>query len=145
MAWCDLGNADYDETNPLSSAVEFHTFTFADELEDLISAADVNVESFNSQSQSYSYSESRVDCITLAKNTFVTSNRNSFTSFSNAGDYNQFNKQINVFRGDVTGVTYIGLVVNYNQLALEYVFSRNLGHDALNAGLQFKCDWRTEF
>ena len=99
-----------------------------------------------SQTQSYSYEENDdLSCISLAKSEFTNSNRASFSSFTNSEDYNGFNKQINVFRGDVTGVTYIGLVVDYNTLALEYVFSRNLGHDALNAGLQFKCDWRTEF
>ena len=100
-----------------------------------------------SQAQVYSYEESDdLSCIYLNKNEFTDENRSSFTEFTDSEDYNTFNKQINVFRGDITGVTYIGLVVNYDQLALEYVFSRNLGHDALNAEqLLFKCDWRTEF
>ena len=45
----------------------------------------------------------------------------------------------------MTGKKYVGIVVNYDSWALENVFSVNLGHEALNAGLVFKCDWKTEF
>ena len=145
MVWCDLGNADYSQTNPLSSAVQFHYFTFEDELEDMITTEDVMVESFNDTTSTYSYTEnSSLDCIALAKSGFTASNKSSFTNFTDEETFD-YSKTLNVFSGDVTGVTYVGIVVNYDQLSLEYIFSHNLGHDALNAGLDFKCDWITEF
>lgn len=145
MVWCDLGNADYSQTNPLSSAVQFHYFTFSDELEDIISAKNVNVESFNDTTDTYSYTPTNnLDCISIAKSDFTGENKSSFTNFTSEEVF-EYSKELNVFSGDVTGVKYIGIVVNYDQLALEYIFSHNLGHDALNAGLDFKCDWITEF
>ena len=145
MVWCDLGNADYSQTNPLSSAVQFHYFAFGDELEDIIAAKNVNVESFNDTTDTYSYTPTNnLDCISIAKSDFTGENKSSFTNFT-SDEVFEYSKELNVFSGDVTGVKYIGIVVNYNQLALEYIFSHNLGHDALNAGLDFKCDWITEF
>ena len=145
MVWCDLGNADYSQTNPLSSAVEFHYFTFDEEISGMVSTEDVMVESFNSTTATYSYEEESLSCIAVNKSGFTDSNKSSFSNFSNAETFVNFNKEINVFHGDITGVKYIGIVVNYNQLALEYIFSHNLGHEALNAGLDFKCDWKTVF
>ncbi len=144
MVWCDLGNLDYNETNPLSSAVQFHSFAFTGTLASMTTSEDVMVESFNSTTATYTYEEDSLSCIALAKSDFTNTNKSSFTNFSAAETF-QYNKQVTTFSGDVTGVTYIGIVVNYDQLALEYIFSRYLGHDALNAGLAFKCDWRTEF
>lgn len=145
MIWCDLGNADNSQTNPLSSAVQFHYFTFEDELEDIITTEDVMVESFNDTTDTYSYVENNsLDCIAIAKSGFADSNKSSFGNFTDEENF-EYSKELNVFSGDVTGVKYIGIVVNYDQLALEYIFSHNLGHDALNAGLEFKCDWITEF
>ena len=146
MVWCDLGNVVYGETNPLSSAVKFHTFTFTDTIEDMRSSRDVNFESFDDIGQDYTYSKhTGENCIAISKASCNDSNRHSFTTFANEETFTRFNKEINVFRGDVTGVTYIGIVVNYDKTALEYVFSRNLGNEALNNGLEFKCDWITEF
>ena len=145
MVWCDLGNVAYNETNPLSSAVEFHTFTFTDDLEDMIVTRDVDVETFNDVAQDYSYStQTNKSCIAIPTASFTADNRHGFTSFTDDETFS-FSKQLNVFRGDVTGVTYVGVVVNYDQTALEYVFSHNLGNEALNNGLEFKCDWVTEF
>ena len=146
MVWCDIGDIEDDQTNPLSSAVEFHFITFSDELENIISAKDVNVETYDSSAYAYSYEEQDdLDCIAVAKSSLTDSNRSSFTTFNNAGNFVGQDKEITVFSGDITGVTYVGIVVNYSSLSLEYVFSRNLGHKALNAGLVFKCDWITEF
>lgn len=145
MVWCALGNAYYSETNPLSSAVQFHTFTFTEELEDMVEARDVQVESFDDIGQDYTYNkQTGKDCIAIPTADFTDSNKHSFTNFTDEETFD-YSKEINVFRGDVTGVTYIGIVVNYDKYALEYIFSRNLGNEALSAGLDFKCDWITEF
>ena len=146
MMWCDLGNVAASETNPLSSAVKIHTLTFTDDIEDMRTTRDVNFETFDDVAQDYNYSKhTGTSCIAVPKSDCTDANKHTFTSFTNEETFNRFNKEINVFRGDVTGVTYIGLIVNYDKTALEYVFSRNLGNEALNNGLEFKCDWITEF
>ena len=145
MVWCDLGNVAQGETNPLSSAVEFHTFTFSTSLNDMKETRDVNFETFDDVAQDYNYSKhTNENCIAIPTADFTNSNRHSFTNFTDDETF-EFSKDLNVFRGDVTGVTYIGVVVNYDKTALEYIFSRNLGNEALNNGLEFKCDWVTEF
>lgn len=146
MVWCDLGDVAYSETNPLSSAVKIHTLTFTDAIEDMRSSRDINFEAFDDVGQDYNYTKhTGENCIAIPKADCNDSNKHSFTSFTNEETFNRFNKEINVFRGDVTNVTYIGLVINYDKTALEYVFSHNLGNEALNNGLEFKCDWITEF
>lgn len=145
MVWCDLGNAALNETNPLSSAVQFHTFTFTESIENIRSSRDVQFETFDDIGQDYSYNlHSNEQCIAIPLSDFTDSNRHSFTNFTDAETY-EYTKELNVFRGDVTNVTYIGIVVNYNTASLEYLFSHNLGNEALNNGLDFKCDWLTEF
>ena len=143
MVWCDLGNAASSETNPLSSAVEMHTFTFT--TESISSTRDINVESFSDLAQDYTYTkQTGKSCIAIPKADFKDTNKHCFTNFTSDETFT-YNKEVNVFRGDVNGITYIGLVVNYNTASLEYLFSHNLGNEALSNGLEFKCDWVTEF
>ena len=145
MVWCDLGNVAYNETNPLSSAVEFHTFTFTETIENMRSSRDIQFEAFDDTAQDYNYTlHSGENCIAIPKADFTDSNRHGFTNFTDDDTFT-FSKELTVFRGDVTDVTYIGIVVNYDKTALEYIFSHNLGNEALNNGLEFKCDWITEF
>jgi len=144
MVWIDIGDMEQDETNPLSSAVQFFYFTFEDSIEDMTSSHTVARESFNDLTNEYSYTTQTLDCLTIPVASCNESNVSSFTSFTDEDTY-EFNKELNVFSGNVVGSKYIGIVVDYNQLALEYVFFNNLGNDALNAGLKFKCDWKTEF
>ena len=145
MVWCDLGDTVYNETNPLSSAVEFHTFTFSETLTNMTVTRDIQFETFEDIGQDYTYEKHTGEsCIAISKDSFTSSNRHSFTNFTGDDSF-EFSKELNVFRGDVTNVSYIGIVVNYDKTALEYVFSHNLGHSALNSGLTFKCDWITEF
>ena len=145
MVWCDLGNTAYSETNPLSSAVQFHTFTFTDTLANMTQTRDVNFEQFDEMGQDYTYDlHEDTSCLAIPESEFTASNKHSFTNFEDEETF-EYTKEINVFRGDVTGVAYIGMVVNYDKYALEYIFSHNLGNEALNNGLAFKCDWVTEF
>ena len=142
MVWIDLGNQDYGEQNPLSSVVKFHYFTFSGALEDLPTSHTVDVETFTDD---YHYTVmADQNCIAIPKSGLTDSNKKSFTNFTSNEDYT-YRKSVIAFNGDVTNKTFVGIVVNYEQLALEYVFSSNLGHEALNAGLSFVCDWTTEF
>ena len=111
----------------------------------MIETRDILFEQFDDLGQDYDY-EKRLNqsCITIAESDCNDSNKHSFTNFEDEETY-EYTKEINVFRGDVTGVTYIGIIVDYDKLALEYIFSHNLGNEALNNGLEFKCDWITEF
>lgn len=149
MVWIDIGNKLSNQANPLSSAVEFHYFTFTADLEHLPTTHTITreIETYNSSAYEYSLTtevQSDVSCIAIPTASFTNDNKSSFTTFQN-DDTPVFTKELNVFSGNVAGCTYIGIVVDYDQLALEYIFSRYLGHNSLNAGLKFKCDWKTEF
>ena len=149
LVWIDLGDADKGETNPLSSVVNFHYVFFSGEngtLAELRQDLDVSVESYTALTDTYSYVETQdVTCIpALISEATDDERKTSFTNFTDADTFDPRQK-INVFEGEVRNYTYIGVVVNYDPLALEYIFSHNLGHSALNAGLQFVCDWITEF
>ena len=111
----------------------------------MIESRDVQFEAFDDVAQDYNYTKhTGENCIAIPTADFTASNRHSFTNFTDDDTF-EFSKDLNVFRGDVTDVTYIGVVVNYDKTALEYIFSHNLGNEALNNGLEFKCDWVTEF
>ena len=145
MVWCDLGNSALSETSPLSSAVEFHTLTFTSTLADMRSTRDIQFETFNDLNQDYDYEKrTSQSCIAIPTTDVNSGNKHSFTNFTGDETFD-YGKEVNVFRGDVTGITYIGIVVDYDKLSLEYLFSHNLGNEALNNGLTFKCDWITEF
>jgi len=156
MKWIDLGIIDEDldpsndETSPLSSAVNFHYFVFDDSFEDLTVTRLVEEETFNSLYQTYSYSEpTSRSCLVINESEMLGpteegSNQRSFTNFTSEEVFD-YNNRIIAFNGDTVNKTYIGIVVNYDRYAIEYICSHNLGHQALNEGLVFKCDWITEF
>lgn len=148
MAWRDLGNRERYENNPLSSVVQFHSFTLAGSIAENTTLHTVNVEIVNNpgeENEYLSYSvRSDQSCIAIPKSELTDSNKRSFTNFTSNERYN-YRQEVVPFSGDVSGKSYIGVFVNYDSLAIEYICSNNLGHDALNAGLSFICDWKTEF
>ncbi len=135
MVWIDLN----DSNNPLSSVVQFHYFEFTGTIADNTHTYDVNI--INEYGNTHL--EEDVDGITIDTADFTSSNKSEFAEFSDEDTY-QYNKEINVYDGDVRGISYVGIVVNYNSLALEYIFSKYLGHDYLSDGITFHCDWVTK-
>ena len=115
------------EHNPLSSAVKFNSLSFT-------------YDPKSSQTQSYSFDEYGTQtCIPVNKTTlgetvsFVTVNNNTGTS--------TFENEINIFNDDIEGTKFIGIVMNYNPAALEYICSYFLGNSLLEGNLGFSCDW----
>ena len=69
------------------------------------------------------------------------SNFSSFAKFNN-GSYTEFSKTVTFFQGEVPDDTvYLGIVIDYYSLALEYISSYFLGNEHVNEGLNFVCDW----
>ena len=148
MKWIDLGDYDYGKTNPLSSAVKFNSFKIfsedADELSDLITTKDIVKETANSNGVITNISnQSGVSCLPVSRSLIIDANKKSFTNFTNS-DNHSYSQEINIFNDSVSDTSFIGVVINYDYYALEYIFSNNLGHSALNSGLQFVCDWTTK-
>ena len=125
MIWGDLGASK----NPLSSVMETYFFMF----------------SFASPSEgantSHTLNGSNPNSIPIAKNDCTETNQRSFVQFVN-GSFSHFSKTITFFEGQVPEDTvYLGIMVDYYSLALEYVSSYYLGDDRVSAGLNFTCDW----
>ena len=151
LVWIDLGDDDKGQTNPLSSVVDFFTITYDKNdyanLAALSSNHTVNLETYNSTTQELEYevSDGTIPCISVAKTQMTDSNKTNFAKLSDADTYNRFYNDICVYDDESNDMNFVGVVVDYNQLALEYISSHNLGHDAINNGLVFVCDWITKF
>ena len=104
-----------------------------------------NQEAYSEVQQDYSYTvQNSLSCISIAKNKLIDDKKHSFPNFTGPEEY-EHEQEICVFDEQTDDVTYVGIIIDYDQLALECIFSRNLGHDALNYGLLFTCDWTTKF
>ena len=126
MAWIDLKV----NGNPLSSVVQFHYFEFEGASIDAIK-------------QNKYIDEVSTSGINIATSSFTNSNKSGFANFTDEDTFT-YSKKINVYDGDVRGINYVGIVINYNSLALQYIFSKYLGSDVLaHGGLTFNCDWTT--
>ena len=84
-------------------------------------------------------------CIAVDRAGMDEEGDSSFISFS--GDTANFEQETIIFDGgDVDSektFNYVCVVIDYYQLALEYLFSYYIGHPFLSDGLTFKCDWTT--
>ena len=135
MVWIDLAQND----NPLSSVITFHSLGFTGTINDNVETYDVSrMNEFG-----HMVTEEDVSGIVVDTADLTDSNKSQFADFEDEDSY-EFHKSINAFAGDIKSYTYIGIVANYNTLALEYIFFKYLGHDYLSDGLTFKCDWVTK-
>ena len=131
IKWLDLGIEDEQTrhfTNPLSSVTQFSYFEFEEDVTDEDNLTTLDVYERNNQG-SLVLHENR-ECIAINKADITASNTVSFadcSNFSNPG----FDNPICVYDDDARDYYYIGVVVNYYSLALECIFSNNLGHEAL--------------
>ena len=125
LTWVDIASTK----NPLSSVIEtfFFTFSFA-------SPAD-------GATTSHTLNGSNPSSIAIKQSDCNESNQSAFVQFS-GGSYTQFNRLITFYEGTVPdGTVYLGIVVDYYTLALEYVSSYFLGDEHVSEGLNFTCDW----
>ena len=125
MIWTELASAG----NPLSSVIETYFFMFS--FETPAKGATTTHELNGTNPSSIAVKQS--DC--------NESNQSSFVQFS-SGSYTNFSKQITFYEGTVVeGTVYLGIIVDYYTLALEYVSSYFLGDPHVSEGMNFKCDW----
>lgn len=125
LIWVDIAAQD----NPLSSVIEsyFFTFTFASPSAGATTSHTVN--------------GSNPSSIAIKQSDCNDSNFASFAKFHN-GSYTEFSKTVTFFQGTVSDDTvYLGIVIDYYSLALEYISSYFLGNEHVEQGLNFACDW----
>lgn len=122
------------ENNPLSSVVESYNKTFNYDPKDVSKRTTGNLKHENGTTSSETY---------MAIPTSVKSTKESFVSFDNTGKAT-FSKEVTFYSGDVSNVSYVGVIVNYNTESLIYISSYHLGNSLLVDGLDFKCDWNLE-
>ena len=134
MVWIDL-NSSY---NPLSSVVQFHSFEFTGTIADNTHTYDV----IETNQYGNTHTVEDVAGITIDTAAFTNANRSTFANFSDEDNYT-YNKDICVYDGNVSSCSYIGVVINYDSLALQYISSKYLGNDIISDGMLFKCDWIT--
>ena len=111
--------------NPLSSIVEFYTFTYS------------------SDTQDPTHISNRIydDTLVLPTSECNKNDRKSFAQFNNKGDYAGFSSEVVLYNGSTEGLNLIGIVVDYNSDSLEWISSFYLGDERLEGKLSFKCDW----
>ena len=134
MLWIDLKA----ENNPLSSVVQFHSFTY----ESRPTASTHSLYTYNANWEKADEPTS-MSCLAFDTSLFTDEKRASFTTFVNGDDFDSFDKTCPIFAGDLTGYTYLAVVINYYPPAIEYIFSYYLGSEYLNEGITFECDWIT--
>lgn len=113
------------EHNPLSSAVKFNTLGFANDPK-------------TNGTQSYDFGNGTKTYIPINKTNL--SDDKSFVTVSNNGTAT-FTKELTIYDDDIESIKYIGIVMNYNPAALEYICSYYLGNPILEENLGFSCDW----
>ena len=139
LIWVDLAM----HNNPLSSAICTYYF----ELNDRIAPSTKNLYLYTDGERDNS-TTSR-SCIAIDQSECVSDstedgyNMSSFAQFT-GDNLSKFEQEIDFYNGDVTGLGYIGIVLDYNPDALQYLFTYYLGNEYLNEGLTFQCDWETE-
>ena len=140
LVWMELCS----DNNPLSSVVMTHYFLFTDDPRDSTGTNQVKTGNLmvddgtgNVTSQSKTY-------VPFASSSFTSANQASFVTFDNNWQPT-FHDTISLFEGNTTGYTHLGIVLDYFPDSLEYISYYFLGHNLLNEGLGFVCDWEMEF
>lgn len=113
------------ENNPLSSAVKFNTLSFANDPK-------------TNGTQSYDFGDGTKTYMPINKSEL--SEDKSFVTINSNGDAS-FSKEVAIYDDDIESIKYIGIVMNYNPAALEYICSYYLGNPLLEEDLGFSCDW----
>ena len=130
-----------------------HSFDLAWDYEStpMISSEYVNEEEYDEEDgYSHEDSENKLSTISLSKSIVgkydnehnSAENYSSFCTFPTNSPV--FSEEVTAFNHSTDGYNYIGIVINYNSDAMDYIFSAYLGHNYLESGsLKFVCDWDT--
>ena len=169
MVWTNLGQLD----NALSSVIEAHYVLFSDDPTDTSGSHQTVSSSYlrtsgvaksgetyytrsgDGTSQSpytYTVDSSITTGAELGTNHYIQKtyvpvssnfgNSASFVSFTN--DTPNFEGKATVYAGPTANYTHVGIIIDYDLDSLEFIYSYFLGHNYLNDGLGFKCDWNME-
>ncbi len=142
LVWTDLAM----ENNPLSSVAQSHYFKFSFEAP-FDQSFNVNAGSNAITTKTYTPADSdpvSQGGIWIDSDDFTNDNESAFATFTDEGSLVNYEQEMEMFYGSTNGLTYVGVVVDYNAAAVEYVSSYYLGHPYLSDGLSFLCDWSTE-
>ena len=122
--------------NPLSSVVEFFSMNYL-ATDAAISTAGSYTDSTNTYS-TYDLPFPEIDDTTGYE-------KKSFAHFNaTTQEYVGFDKRVVLYETTTATVQYIAVIVDYYQLALNYVYSTFLSEDVLNDTIYFSCDWSME-
>lgn len=117
---------------PLSSVIEFYSFTYSKTTSDPTSVS------------SRMLTINTTEYYALKTNEFVesgsSSNRSSFVNM-NGGEFTGMDDNVSLFNGSTTGLSHLGIVVDYYPDSLAYIYSYYLGNEEVSKGLHFYCDW----
>ena len=122
------------EDNPLSSIIEFKSFSYANNTAGAGGTSAVTgISSYNSTTATFDYTVASL------------SGSDSFVNLTNNnGDitYNDFDDEKTFFSATSGNIRYVAIVFNYYVDALDYIYSYYLGSDAMERDyILFKCDW----
>ncbi len=154
LVWVDLSM----ENNPLSSVIETHWFGFSWDEENypyIKQNSDyvINNSSTALVSKTYNEIDDETGAVTpqgatkglwIGTSEFTDDNKAGFVSIDEGGDDFEYAQTMEMFYGSTNTYSHVGVVVDYNSDAVEYISSYYLGHTYLNEGLTFLCDWVTE-
>ena len=120
------------------SVIQTSYVTFAS----MPTATNVDLYTYDNQGN-ISANPSSTSCISILSNNLA--GQTSFARFDNKGDLTSFEQSIQIFNGSNINVafSYVGIVFDYYDTALQDIFSHFLGDPLLDDGLQFACDWST--
>lgn len=120
------------ENNPLSSVIEAYSLSFSSDPKIATTTGNLVDESGQTSSKTY-----------MSISTSINENKSSFVSFNSNNDPS-FSSKATFFDGDISGKSYVGVVINYNTDSLVYISSYYLGNSLLLDGLEYTCDWTLE-
>lgn len=124
--------------NKLSSVIQTSYVTFAS----LPTASNKDLYTYDNQGNISSTTTS-TSCISVLKDDLE--GEQSFAKFDAKGNLSSFDPTICIFNGvEVSGTySYVGIVFDYYNIALQDIFSYFLGDPILDEGVSFTCDWST--
>lgn len=130
MKWIDLQN---DTDNPLSSIIQAHYFIF--DYNPKTSNTVTGTLKVNGTEQQKTY----IPFLSAQCEAEYTDNMSSFVSFETTTPL--YSNETTLYEGSTFDNGYIGIVFDYYPEAIQYIYTHFLGHEYLNRGLEFTCDW----
>ena len=107
----------------------------------MISLDTVNLEQYSNKKYSSPVPTPNSKTVSIKKNILIDDHESSFCTFNSTTPV--FENEITAFKNTLDGADFVGIVIDYNIEAIEYICSAYLGHEYVSQGLGFHCDWTT--